>query len=108
MNAMVRATSAAIMAGHDFLNNMAARLHQGIVNKLVSEGLDGSGRFGIGSDAKRAADSVAGPLQRAADNLKAAAALINKAGHNFDSNVVQPVTRARYEREHSKSGELDF
>ncbi len=108
MNAMTRATIAALSAGQVFLGNVAGRLHPAIIAKLSREGLDGSGRFGIGSDAKRAADSVCIPLQKAADNLSAAMKLINKAAQNFDSNVVQPVQKARYERDHQKAGDLNF
>lgn len=86
-------------AASDALANLAVWLHPVIVNTLRKHGLDGTNRLGLGSDAKKAADSVVGPLHRAAQNFSAGGALVGFAYLAFVKNVVTPIEIAKRQQE---------
>jgi hypothetical protein len=95
MQALANAFRASMHAGSDFLNTTVSHLHPDMVASLRKYGLDGTNRFGMGSDARKAADSVCDPLRKAADKLMEASKLVGYAYLAFNKNVWVPIESAK-------------
>jgi hypothetical protein len=95
MHALANAFRASMHAGSDYLNTVVAHLHPDMVASLRKYGLDGTNRFGFGSDAGKAADSVCDPLKKAADKLMEASKLVGFAYLAFNKNVWIPIESAK-------------
>jgi hypothetical protein len=95
MHALANAIRASMHSGSDFLNTTVAYLHPDIVASLQKYGLDGTNRFGMGSDARKAASSVCDPLKKAADKLMEASKLVGFAYLAFNKNVWVPIEAAK-------------
>lgn len=99
MHQLTNAFRSSMHAGSDFLNTVVAALHPLIVATLRRFGLDGTNRFGLGSDARKAANSVCDPLKRAAGHLMDASMLVGFAYLAFIKNVWTPIQMAKREQE---------
>jgi hypothetical protein len=95
MHALANAFRAGMHAGSDYLNTTVAHLHPDIIASLQKYGLDGTNRFGFGSDAQKAANSVCDPLKKAADKLMEASKLVGFAYLAFNKNVWIPLEAAK-------------
>lgn len=107
MQHLANAFRASTNAGSDFLNTTVASLHPLMVVTMKRYGLDASNRFGFGSSAQKAADSVCAPLKRAAEHLVDAGQLVGFAYLAFIKNVWTPIQMAKAAQESGKRQTLD-
>jgi hypothetical protein len=83
----------------DYLNRVVAYMHPMAVTTLARYGLDGTGRFGIGSTASKAADAFCNPLQRAAQNFVDGGQLVSVSLMEFNKGVWIPYQMAKRQME---------
>jgi hypothetical protein len=107
MKALADGFRAATYQGSDFLCTTAAYLHPLMVNTMVKYGLDGTNRFGFGSDANKAANKVTKLLKDAADHLTDAGRCVGYAYLAFVSDVWEPIQRAKQEQENHSTQTLN-
>jgi hypothetical protein len=97
---------AATIQGADFLATTAAYLHPLMVNTMRKYGLDGTNRFGYGSDANKAANKVTNLLKRSAEHLVDAGNCAGYAYVAFMKEVWEPVQRAKAEQANGAASTL--
>ncbi len=93
-------------AASDMLNTTSAFVHPMIVSTLRKYGLDGTNRFGMGSSAQKAADSVVNKLKRAANHYVDGGQLVVAAYIDFVTNVWTPFQLAKKSMENGDSARL--
>lgn len=93
-------------AASDMLNTTAAYLHPMIVNTLKQYGLDGTNRFGFGSSAQKAADSVVYKLKLAAEFYVDGGQLVGAAYLDFIQNVWTPYQMAKKAMENGDTSRM--
>lgn len=79
----------------DALTTLAAYLHPQMVRTMQRYGLDGTNRFGFGSDANKAADKVVHNLKRAAECYTDGGRFVGYAYVSFMREVWEPVKMAK-------------
>jgi hypothetical protein len=107
MKGMSDAIRSAMLTGSDFLNTGASYLHPQMVNAMRKYGLDGTNRFGFGSDANRAANKVTNLLKRSAEHMADAASCMGFAYLAFMTDVWVPIQRAKEEMKNGASDTLN-
>ncbi len=93
-------------AASDMLNTTAAYVHPMIIGTLRKYGLDGTNRFGFGSSAQKAADSVVNKLKRAAGHYVDGGQLVVAAYVDFVTNVWTPFQLAKKAAENGDSARM--
>jgi hypothetical protein len=107
MKAFADAYRGAAFQGADFLATTATYLHPRMVNTLRKYGLDGTNRFGYGSDAIKSANKVVNLLKRAAEHLVDSGQCVGYAYQAFMSEVWEPAQRAKAEQKNHAQSTLD-
>jgi hypothetical protein len=107
MKHLADAYRASMNLGSDFLNTTAAYLHPRMINAMKKYGLDGTNRFGFGSDANRAAKKVTNLLKTAADHLIDSGMCVGYAYMAFITDVWQPIQQAKKELQSGRVDSLD-
>lgn len=92
---LANAFNQACLQAGGFLHQTASYLEPKIVNTMQGYGLDGTNRFGLGSDAKKASKSVTGPLRKAAEHMIDAGKLVGFAYLAYQQNVKGPIDAAK-------------
>jgi hypothetical protein len=106
MKAVADAVDSSARHGGGFLHQTAAYLEPKIVATLQKYGLDGSNRFGFGSDAKKAASSVTDLLRKAAEKFIDGGKLVGYAYLAYMKNVKGPIDASKNAQK-TKSSVLD-
>src|SRR6059058_3682111 len=99
LTAWVNGYQAGLWAACQNIDNTAIFLHAGMVQALINEGLDQSGRFGS-SSASKAASSVSSKLKKASGHINSAIVLLKGAKAAAEKNVDAPIAAAREARKH--------
>jgi hypothetical protein len=107
MKALADGYRAATYQGADFLATTAAYLHPLMVNTMRKYGLDGTNRFGFGSDANKAANKVTNLLKQAAGHLVDSGQCVGFAYLSFVTDVWEPIQRAKAEQQSRTSQTLN-
>ena len=68
-----------LMGGSHQVKIMAAKFHPCVIATLKHYGLDGTNRFGFGSDARKVADEIVHTYAQASEHMKSAAYYIDAA-----------------------------
>lgn len=104
MKAMADVFRSGTNAGSNFLDFLIRQLKQDIIDSMQDNGLDGANRFGFGSDAKKAADAVCNPLNKAKGHLEDAGKLVGFAYMAFMKDVWNPIQVAKAARNRGRRG----
>lgn len=101
LKAMVDDVASAMARLSDYIASTAVQLHPDIVRLLQSEGLDASGRLGIGSSANSAANGFVRIARRAAEQAEATGKLMRAMHLYWIKNIKAPVDAAIKARENA-------
>lgn len=95
-----------LLLGEHQARIMAAKFHPCVIATLRHHGLDGTNRFGYGSDAKKVADEISRALNRSAEHMKTAAHFIDAAELIIQGRLWTPVQLAIKAQQSGQSSQV--